>query len=56
MIEEDIHRAVVVSDSGSVAGIVTPMDVLRALVRGDHVTDAAGPDGALEFVDVRRLG
>ena len=31
MISEDIHRAIVVTDEGSVVGIVTPMDVLRAL-------------------------
>jgi len=55
MIDEDIHRAIVVSDNGSVAGIVTPMDVLRALVHGDHVTDGVDAKGALEFVDLRQL-
>ena len=55
MIEEDIHRAIVVSDNGSVAGIVTPIDVLRALVRGDDLAATPGEKGELEFVDVRAL-
>jgi CBS-domain-containing membrane protein len=55
MIDEDIHRAVVVNDDGSVAGIVTPMDVLRALVRGDHVNGTAEHVQPLEFVDLRKL-
>ncbi len=55
MIDEDIHRAVVVSDSGSVAGIVTPMDVLRALVQGVDLSGRAADHGSLEFVDVRAL-
>jgi len=56
MIDEDIHRAIVVSDSGSVAGIVTPMDVLRALVQGDDLSISSGDDGPLKFVDIRALG
>jgi CBS-domain-containing membrane protein len=55
MLDEDIHRAIVVNEKGSVAGIVTPMDVLRALVRG---ADIAGPNEdrvPLEFVDLREI-
>jgi CBS-domain-containing membrane protein len=55
MIDEDIHRAIVVSDSGSVAGIVTPMDVLRALVGGVDLSGRAAENASLEFVDVRKL-
>jgi CBS-domain-containing membrane protein len=56
MIAEDIHRAIVVSDGGSVAGIVTPMDVLRALVHGDDLTGAVEANVPIEFVDLRELG
>jgi len=56
MIDENIHRAIVVSDSGSVAGIVTPMDVLRALMHGDDLSAMSEEDRQLQFVDVRALG
>jgi len=52
MIREKIHRAIVVNDDGSVAGIITPMDVLGALVRVDEV-GSSGLD--VQFVDLRRL-
>jgi CBS-domain-containing membrane protein len=55
MIDEDIHRAIVVNEDGSVAGIVTPMDVLRALVRCDDVTTRVEDPVPLEFVDLREL-
>jgi CBS-domain-containing membrane protein len=55
MIDEDIHRAVVVSDNGSVAGIVTPMDVLRVLVRGEDIAGSVTEAGSMEFVDLRAL-
>lgn len=32
MIDEHIHRVVVLRDDGSLAGLVTPLDLLRALV------------------------
>jgi CBS-domain-containing membrane protein len=35
MAHEAVHRAVVVDDHGKLVGIVSPMDVLRALARGD---------------------
>jgi CBS domain-containing protein len=34
MAKRDIHRVVVLDDSGKLAGIVTPMDVVRALAGG----------------------
>ncbi len=55
MVNEDIHRAVVIGDDGAVAGIVTPMDVLRALACGQDVADPNEIDPALQFVDVREL-
>ena len=55
MIDEDIHRAMVVNDDGSVAGIVTPVDVLRALVRGDDLTGSVAEPAPLAFVDLREL-
>jgi IMP dehydrogenase len=53
MVEEDIHRALVVNDDGTLAGIVTPMDVLRGLTKGLSI--AADSHAALEFVDLRTL-
>lgn len=43
MVEQQVHRAVVVDDHGKLVGIVGPMDVMRALTRGDSVqgNDAA---------------
>lgn len=34
MAEERVHRLVVVDDSGQVAGIISPMDVMRAVHEG----------------------
>lgn len=39
MVQENVHRAVVVDGQGKLAGIVTTMDVLRALARGDGVQE-----------------
>jgi CBS-domain-containing membrane protein len=36
MAKRDIHRIVVLDQENQLAGIVTPMDVLRALARGEH--------------------
>jgi CBS-domain-containing membrane protein len=47
MAEESIHRAVVVNDDGTLAGIVVPMDILRVLARGI--------DDRVEYVDLRKL-
>jgi CBS domain containing-hemolysin-like protein len=54
MIAEDIHRAIVVTDQGSVVGILTPMDVLRAIVRGNEFA-AGAASVPVEFVDLREL-
>src|SRR5262245_59819036 len=37
MVADGIHRVIVMDERGRLAGIVTPMDVLRALVRGAHL-------------------
>jgi CBS-domain-containing membrane protein len=55
MIDEDIHRALVVGEHGAVVGIITPMDVLRALVNGETLATPAEDKIPLEFVDVREL-
>jgi CBS-domain-containing membrane protein len=36
MAKRDIHRIVVLDQENQLAGIVTPMDVLRALARGER--------------------
>jgi predicted transcriptional regulator len=36
MVETGAHRLIVVDDDGKLAGIVTPMDVLRELVRQER--------------------
>lgn len=48
MTEEGIHRVIVVDERGKLAGIVSPMDVLRALVRGEPVQDRDAPVDARE--------
>jgi CBS-domain-containing membrane protein len=55
MVDEDIHRAVVIGDDSSVAGIVTPMDILRALACGRDLADPNQVDPPLQFVDLREL-
>lgn len=35
MVREDIHRALVVSEAGALSGIVTAMDVMRAIAADD---------------------
>ena len=35
MVKRDIHRIVVLDGESELAGIVTPMDILRALARGE---------------------
>jgi CBS-domain-containing membrane protein len=39
MVNEGVHRAVVVNDQGKLVGIVSPMDVMRAMARGDAVQE-----------------
>lgn len=65
MAEEGIHRTIVVDETGKLAGIVTPMDVLRAMARGAHVEEEdatssdfmphAEPAVAVQAVDLRDL-
>jgi CBS domain-containing protein len=53
MVEEDIHRALVVNDDGTLAGIVAPVDILRGLLKGLSVGSA--PAVPVKFVDLRTL-
>jgi transcriptional regulator len=46
MLDENIHRVLVVNDDGTLAGIVVPMDVLRTLV--------GSVSERIEFVDLRQ--
>jgi len=55
MIDQDIHRAVVVNDDGGIAGIVAPMDVLRALARGVDLRDPRVEGTTVEYIDLRQL-
>lgn len=44
MVMEGVHRVIVLDEAGQLTGIVTPMDVLRALVQGarfDGMSEAA---------------
>ncbi len=52
MADENIHRAIVVNDDGTLAGIVVPMDILRVLARE---AEARGGDAHVEYVDLRKL-
>jgi CBS-domain-containing membrane protein len=55
MLREHIHRALVVHDDGSIAGIVAPMDILKALTRGLELRDESTADTPIEFVDLRKF-
>jgi CBS-domain-containing membrane protein len=47
MVDESIHRALVVNDDGSLAGIVVPMDILKVIAQHD--------EPHVEYFDLRRL-
>jgi predicted transcriptional regulator len=53
MVEEDIHRALVVNDDGTLAGIVAPMDIMRGLLKGYSL--GSSPPVPIKFVDLRTL-
>jgi CBS-domain-containing membrane protein len=55
MIDEGIHRALVVGDDGKLVGIVVPMDVLRALARGVDVRAPGPQDEPIQYLDLREL-
>jgi predicted transcriptional regulator len=66
MVQENVHRAIVVDGDGRLAGVITPMDVLRALSRGDRVREDDGAGDALrerhaeaaiavQYVDLRTI-
>ncbi len=57
---------IVVNEVGGLVGVITPMDVLRALARGEQVADGAIESGAgrerhaepalaVQYVDLRSL-
>ena len=64
MADESIHRIIVVATGGRVAGIVTSLDIVRAVARGvcfdaamtpsaDGVERHAMPSSAVAYVDLR---
>jgi CBS-domain-containing membrane protein len=52
MLDESIHRALVVNEDGSIAGIVAPTDILKALLKGEDV----GKSNAVGYVSLTRHG
>jgi predicted transcriptional regulator len=44
MLAREVHRVVVLDQDGHLAGILTAMDVLRAVVEGSAFFDSAVPD------------
>lgn len=48
MIDENIHRVLVVNDDGTLAGIVVPIDILRALAQSFD-------DAQVDYFDLRKL-
>ena len=49
MVEQRIHRVIVVNDDGQLHGVVTSMDVLRVLAHG------VSAESPLDYVDLRAL-
>jgi CIC family chloride channel protein len=49
MVEQKIHRVLVVNDAGELYGILSAMDVMRVLAHGH------AEDGNLEYLDLRKL-
>jgi len=52
MADENIHRAIVVNDDGTLAGIVVPMDILRVLAQD---ADTRRTTAHVEYVDLRSM-
>ena len=48
MLTEEIHRVVVVNELGEAVGMLSAIDVMRALIGDDHPV-------AVDFVDLRRF-
>jgi CBS domain-containing protein len=64
MLNERIHRALVVDDGGRLLGVVTPLDVLRGLAEGGHLEESddacfdqrhGDPATGTGYVDLRDL-
>ncbi|MBI3204609.1 MAG: CBS domain-containing protein [Myxococcales bacterium] len=41
MVTEDVHRVVVINEDGTLAGVVAPMDVMRAIAQGRALGEAS---------------
>lgn len=52
MLDEHIHRALVVNDDGTLAGIVAPIDILRALARGVDLREPTVTGAPVEYQTV----
>jgi len=55
MVAEDVHRALVMNEHGTLAGIVTPMDVLRALSQGLPIGDPSHVE-SMEYMNLTWVG
>ena len=55
MIDESIHRAVVVNADGSIAGIVSPLDILRAFLQREATASQKPYELRLQYVDLREM-
>lgn len=55
MVSEDVHRALVMNEDGTLAGIVAPMDILKALAKGLPLGDPSHVEG-MDFVNLSWVG
>lgn len=55
MVNEDVHRALVMNEDGTLAGVVAPMDVLRALAKGLPIGDPSHVE-SMEYVNLAWVG
>lgn len=55
MVTEGVHRALVMNDDGTLAGIVAPMDVMRALAQGKQLGDPSHVED-LGYVNLSWVG
>lgn len=51
MVAEDVHRVVVINEDGTLAGVVAPMDVMRALSQGRSLGEASQAEST-DFVSL----
>lgn len=55
MIDENIHRAVVANEDGTIAGIVSPLDILCAMMKREAGGELRPYDVRLQYVDLREM-